>query len=134
MNLPHVTLKNAAVLAAAILLPWAMTNAAAATVRTQGPVQYLCGGVGANAMRHLRAQAHKFDLGFWMVKGPRSEYLADVPVTVEQNGKRLASFTAGGPLCYLNVPQGTYVITGRHDGASRTIEVQTGFMGRALRW
>ena len=134
MNLPYPALKNAAALAVAVLLPLAAPQADAATVHTQGPVQYLCGGVGEGALHRLQAQAGKFDLGFWMVKGPRGEYLADVPVKIAQHGKTLASFTAAGPLCYLKVSAGTYTITGSHDGATRTIRASSGEMGRELRW
>ena len=133
MNIPHLAQKNAAVLAVAVILPLAVPRADAATVHTQGPVQYVCGGVGQGALHHLQAQAGKFDLGFWMVKGPRGEYLADVPVKIAQHGKTLASFTAAGPLCYLKVPAGTYTITGSHDGVTRTIRASGG-MAHVLRW
>ncbi|MHB1667017.1 MAG: hypothetical protein ACYCSR_00440 [Thiomonas sp.] len=127
------SVKCVALLAAA-LLPLAASQAHAATIHTQGSIQYVCSGVGQGSLQKMQAQAAKFNLGFWMVKGPQGEYLANVPVKVMQNGKTVAKFTAGGPLCYLKAPAGTYTIEGRHDGQLRTIQAQSGTTAHYLRW
>ena len=125
-------LKLAATLAAAGALP--LMSVAAQPVQTQGPIQYLCGGVGEGSRQQLQAEASNFNLGFWMVKGPRGEYLADVPITIKKGDRTLAKFTADGPLCYLKLPAGTYTIEGWHDGQTRTIKASTGSKSYYLRW
>ena len=136
MNTSTASRKFVVLLAAATLLPLAamQVQAHAATIHTQGSVQYVCGGVGQGALKHLQAQAGKFNLGFWMVKGPQGAYLANVPVKVMQGGKTVAQFTASGPLCYLKAPAGSYTIVGRHDGQTRTITAQSGTTAHYLRW
>ncbi len=136
MNHPTASRNVVAIVAAAAMFPLAamQVQAHAATVHTQGSVQYVCGGVGQGAMKRLQTRADKFNLGFWMVKGPQGAYLANVPVKVMQDGKTVAQFTAGGPLCYLKAPTGTYTIEGRHDGQIRTITAQSGTTAHYLRW
>ena len=140
-TLPHPTMHQSAAftlgiatVAAAALLGLGTAPAQAATVQTQGTIQYVCGGVGQGALAHMQAQAAKFNLGFWMVKGPQGEYLANVPVKVMHNGKTVATFTAGGPLCYLKAPAGSYTIEGHHDGQMRSITAHSGDMAQYLRW
>ena len=121
-------------LLAAAFLSLAVSQAQAATIHNQGSIQYVCGGVGEGSLQKMQAQAAKFNLGFWMVKGPQGEYLAQVPVKIMRDGKVVARFTAGGPLCYLKVPAGTYTIEGRHDGQLRTIQAHSGTKTHDLRW
>ena len=132
MGNKQALLKASATLATAGAL--ALIPAAAQPVQTQSPIQHLCGGVGEGSRQRLQAQASNFNLGFWMVKGPRGAYLADVPITIQKNEYILAKFTADGPLCYLKVPAGTYTIEGRHDGQTRTIKARTGSKAYYLRW
>ena len=134
MPYTQALLKTAAVLATAGALP--LFAVAAQPVHTQGPIpiQHLCGGVGEGSRQQLLAQAPNFNLGFWMVKGPRGAYLADVPVTIKNGNQIVAQFTAEGPLCYLKVPAGTYTIEGRHGGQARTIKARTGSKAYYLRW
>jgi hypothetical protein len=132
MPYAQALLRTAAVLATAGALP--LFAVAATPAPTQGPIQYLCGGVGEGSRQQLLAQAPNFNLGFWMVKGPRGAYLADVPVTIKKGNQIVAQFTAEGPVCYLKVPAGTYTIEGQHDGQVRTIKVRTGSKAYYLRW
>lgn len=106
----------------------------AAEVRHQGEISYVCGGVGETEMQDLQAMAPKFNLGFWMVEGPRGEYLADIPVRILQKGKTVAEFTAEGPLCYVSAPKGAYTIRGRYKDEDRSVSVHTGNKNAYLRW
>jgi hypothetical protein len=103
-------------------------------VHHAGDLSYVCGGVGEDALKELQAQAPKYNIGFWMVEGPRGEYLADVPIRILRNGKTVAEFTAGGPLCYVNAPAGSYTIEGTHRQEQRRITVHTGNKNAYLRW
>lgn len=97
-------------------------------------IMHRCGGVGEDAMQRLKAQAHHFNMGFWMVEGPRGAYLADVPIQIQRHGKTVAAFVADGPLCYLKAPPGQYTITGIHKGKMHSIKAHTGSMDVYLRW
>lgn len=121
--------------ALAIALSVAPAPEAQAAPSGQAPaISHLCGGVGAGAMKALQAKAPNYDMGFWMVKGPKGEYLADVPVRVSQAGRTIAEFTAGGPLCYMQAPVGTYSIHAKHDGVERVATIKTGQKDVYLRW
>ena len=113
---------------------WGAAETAHATSRTDPGITHLCGGVGAEHLKALKAQAHAFNLGFWMVEGPRGAYLADVPIQIKAGGKTIATFTAEGPLCYLKVPAGEYTIVGTYKGQTRAITVHSGSVNHDLRW
>ena len=106
----------------------------AAEVHHQGGIAYVCGGVGATEMQALKAMAPQFNLGFWMVERPRGAYLADIPIRIQRQGRTIAEFTAGGPLCFVQAPAGQYTIRGRYKGQERTIKVHTGNRNAYLRW
>ncbi len=95
---------------------------------------HLCGGVGEDSLKQLKAQAGDFNLGFWMVGGPGGAYLADVPIQIQSGGQTVTSFVADGPLCYLKLPAGRYTVTGTHNGQTRTMQMQSGSMNNYLRW
>jgi hypothetical protein len=97
-------------------------------------ITHRCGGVGESHLQQLKRQAHDFNLGFWMVEGPRGAYLADVPIEVKRGSRTVASFVADGPLCYLKLPAGTYNLLGIYKGELRTIQAHTGDMNVYLRW
>lgn len=118
-------------LAVGLLSP---TLSQAAQVQHAGNLSYVCGGVGAGSLKALQARAPQFDLGFWMVEGPRGAYLADVPIRIMHEGKTVAQFTADGPLCFVQAPEGSYTIEGTHRQQQRSITVHTGNKDAYLRW
>ena len=128
----HLRITLAALAGAAAL--WVYSDAVHATSKPDPNITHMCGGVGAEHLKALQAQAHAFNLGFWMVEGPRGTYLADVPIQVKVAGKTIATFTAEGPLCYLKVPAGEYTIVGSHKGQTRAITAHSGSMNHYLRW
>ncbi|MHB1691835.1 MAG: hypothetical protein ACYCSR_14520 [Thiomonas sp.] len=97
-------------------------------------IAHRCGGVGEGNLQQLKRQAHDFNLGLWMVEGPRGAYLADVPIQVKKGNKTVASFVADGPLCYLKAPAGSYTLVGIYKGRLRSIRAHTGNMNVYLRW
>ncbi|MBN2691812.1 MAG: hypothetical protein JXR43_08140 [Burkholderiaceae bacterium] len=118
-------------LAVGLLSP---TLSRAAQVQHASNLSYVCGGVGAGNLKALKARAPQFDLGFWMVEGPRGAYLADVPIRITHQGKTVAQFTADGPLCFVQAPKGSYTIEGTHRQQQRKITVHTGNKNADLRW
>ncbi|WP_156030130.1 hypothetical protein [Thiomonas sp. FB-Cd] len=128
-------MRSALVALASAAALWACADAAHATSRADpGIITHLCGGVGAAHLKALKAQAHAFNLGFWMVEGPHGAYLADVPIQIKTGGRIIATFTAEGPLCYLKVPAGEYTIVGSHKSQTRAITAHSGSMNDYLRW
>jgi len=99
-----------------------------------GAVTFRCGGIGVDDLQQMKLHAHDFNLGFWMVEGPRGAYLADVPIQIDRDGKIVASFVASGPLCYLKAPAGAYTIIGIHHGQTRKVDAHTGNFNVYLRW
>ncbi|MDD4885797.1 MAG: hypothetical protein PHO64_02610 [Thiomonas sp.] len=134
MSISHQALRRGAVfgaLAACLLNP-ALSQAA--QVHHAGNLSYVCGGVGEGNLKALQAQAPQFNLGFWMVEGPRGAYLADVPIRIRHQGKTVAAFTADGPLCFVQAPKGSYTIEGTHKQQQRKITLHTGNKNAYLRW
>ena len=113
---------------------FALSMVAAMPAAQAAGITHVCGGVGEGELKALEKRGPEFNIGFWMVKGPRGEYLADVPVRITQNGKTVAEFTAGGPLCWVKAPAGTYQIHATHDGVARSVTVKTGDKNVYLRW
>ncbi len=95
---------------------------------------YRCGGADVASLKRLQAQSNEFNIGFWMVGGPGGAYLADVPIQIKSGGQNVASFIADGPLCYLKLPAGSYIVVGVHNGQTRSMQMQSGSMNNYLRW
>lgn len=131
MRVNAVTRAALSLLAAPTL---ALSMVAAMPAAHATEITHVCGGVGEDELKALEKRAPEFNIGFWMVKGPRGEFLADVPVRITQNGKTVAEFTAGGPLCWVKAPPGTYQIHATHDGVQRTVTVKPGDKNVYLRW
>ncbi len=139
---PHAVVARKALLALAFIGASApgLMGVAQAQEQKQNPaephpaISHLCGGVGDTSLRQLKTQAGNFNAGFWMVGGPDGAYLADVPIQIQSHGQTVASFTAGGPLCYVELPAGTYTLTGTHHGQARSIPLHAGSMNQYLRW
>jgi len=134
MSITHQALRRGALVGALATCLLSTPLSQAAEVHQVGTLSYACGGVGEGALKALRAQAPQFNLGFWMVEGPRGAYLADVPVRIRHQGKTVAEFIAGGPLCYVQAPAGDYTIEGTHRQQQHRITVHTGDKNAYLRW
>ncbi|MGC8806625.1 MAG: hypothetical protein ACP5GC_07675 [Thiomonas sp.] len=134
MSITHQALRRGALVGALATCLLSPSLSQAAQVHHVGTLSYACGGVGEGDLKALQAQAPHFNLGFWMVEGPRGAYLADVPIRIRHQGKTVAEFTADGPLCYVQAPAGSYTIEGTHRQQQRSVTVQTGNKNAYLRW
>ena len=105
-----------AVLALAACL--AMPAIAAAKAADGGSL--ICGGVGTDERRAMSHEAEGANLLLEnFTEG--GAYVADVDVvlTPERPGAPGFAFKAEGPLCYLQVPAGTYRVEAVHEGRRR---------------
>lgn len=134
MSIRSQALRRGAVVGALAACLFSPGISQAAQVHHAGDISYVCGGVGEDALKDLQAQAPHYNMGFWMVEGPRGAYLAGVPIRILHQGKTVAEFTADGPLCYVQAPAGSYTIEGTHRQQQRRVTVHTGNKNAYLRW
>ena len=85
----------------------------------------ICGGVGTD---ERRAMAHEAEGANLLLENLTAggAYVADVDVvlTPERAGAPGFAFKAEGPLCYLQVPAGTYRVEATHDGKRRATRAE----------
>ncbi|MDM0111525.1 carboxypeptidase regulatory-like domain-containing protein [Variovorax sp. J22R133] len=98
----------------------AVTSAATATAR------HKCGGIGSDESTAMRAQMKDHSLALLFAR-PGGEYLANVDVAIQgaQNAQSL-NFRAGGPVCLIDLPAGTYNVRATSDGVSKSQSVIIG--------
>jgi len=130
------TLRQAALLAwlAATGLSTALAQTANGHLpewKTEGPLQYACGGISSDESTAMRAamQDHPLSLLFARKDG---EYLANLAVEI-QGGPHTLQFTAGGPICLLQLPAGRYTVQATtQGGATQRQNVEVQGKGRTL--
>jgi|HubBroStandDraft_3_1064219.scaffolds.fasta_scaffold228425_2 hypothetical protein len=100
--------------------------------RSQGPVAYVVGGVGADeaeAMRQAEA-SYPLTLEFAAPSGGwRDEYIADAQVQIrDAQGQALLSTKVDGPLMLIRLPSGRYAVEVDWNGAvkRRTVAITPG--------
>ena len=85
----------------------------------------ICGGVGSD---ERRAMAHEAEGANLLLENFTDDgaYVADVDVvlTPERPGAPGFAFKADGPLCYLQVPAGTYRVEAVHEGRRRVARAE----------
>jgi hypothetical protein len=88
----------------------------AMSVRNEGPVSYISGGIGEDEKELMRPMAKQYNLrmAFATTAG---EYLADIKVTVhDSKGKVVLDTLSEAPCLLAAVPAGTYKITAEREG------------------
>lgn len=84
----------------------------------------LCGGVGSDERAELASHARgaNLQLEFYANRGA---YIADVDVAVSAMGNSRAALrgTADGPICYVQLPAGTYEVEATFEGVTRSTRV-----------
>lgn len=85
----------------------------------------ICGGVGSDERRAMAGEAEGANLLLENLTAGGA-YVADVDVvlTPERPGAPGFAFRAEGPLCYLQVPPGTYRVEAIHEGKRRTARAE----------
>ena len=126
--MPHYHWLPALALAAGL----ASTGAIAQTPATQtaGAVQYRCGGIGVDESNAMRAAMKDYPLAL-LFAASGGDYLADIQVQI--SGANDASFTAGGPVCLLKLPEGRYTVKATtKDGRDKSQSVEVGKASKSL--
>ena len=100
------------------------------TTQTAGAVQYRCGGIGVDESSAMRAAMKDYPLAL-LFAAPGGDYLADIQVQI--SGANDASFTAGGPVCLLKLPEGRYTVKATtKDGRDKSQSVEVGKGSKSL--
>ncbi|MBT2324605.1 carboxypeptidase regulatory-like domain-containing protein [Variovorax paradoxus] len=109
--------------------PWiaqAQIAAPMPAMRTEGAVQYMCGGIGSDESTAMRAamKDHPLSLLFARADGA---YLAEVAVTIrDAKGATALAVRASGPVCLINLPAGRYTIEAASEGVAKKQDVTIG--------
>lgn len=99
--------------------------------KTSGDLQYSCGGIGVDESSAMRAAMKDYPLAL-LFSAKNGDYLADVKVDIEASGKSL-QMTAGGPVCLLKLPAGSYSVKATAPGGqSQSEKVQVGKGSKTL--
>jgi hypothetical protein len=86
-----------------------------ASSNTQDKIAWMSGGIGSEARDEMRRAAGDYNVHL-MFSGHQGHYLASIPYTVQHQGMEIHSGVADGPLLYLKLPPGSYVISAELDG------------------
>jgi hypothetical protein len=122
MELKHKT--KLVVAAAALAMTAGLPSYAA---ERTGGAEYISGGVGFGAREAMRAQAGQYNLHLEFVAGASGEYLSDVEVNVaDARGNNVLSTRTEGPWLFARLPAGSYAVTVRYGGSTRTQHVNVG--------
>ena len=98
--------------------------------QSAGTVQYSCGGIGVDESTAMRAAMKDYPLAL-LFAAPGGDYLADINVQITGAGE--ASFTAGGPVCLLKLPEGRYSVKATtKDGREKSQSVEVGKGSKSL--
>lgn len=99
---------------------FAQETSPATTVKSQGSVSYISGGVTLDERDAMKPMAKNYNLrmGFALNVG---NYVADVKVKVQNaRGKTVFDVVSDGPWLYANLPAGKYKVTAEYDGQAVT--------------
>ena len=94
-------------------------------MQSAGAVQYRCGGIGVDESTAMRAAMKDYPLSLLFARADGA-YEANVDVRITpQGGGDAMQLRAGGPVCLLQLPAGSYrvEVQGAGQNHSRTVQV-----------
>jgi hypothetical protein len=99
-------------------------------------IRYVSGGVGEDERTEIEALASQFNLRLMFAKQDSGEYLADVHVSIrEEGGDRILDARSEGPLFFAQLPAGDYRVeatpSGMPDRMPQSKTVQIGGSGQS---
>jgi hypothetical protein len=111
--------------AALVLLAAALGAPMLAHAKAADGGSLICGGVGSDERRAMAGESEGANLSIENATAGGA-YLADVEVVLspEKQDAPGFAFRADGPLCYLQVPPGSYRIEATHEGKRRTARAE----------
>jgi hypothetical protein len=108
------------------------SNDQAPPERSQGPIAYVVGGIGADEAEAMRQAEASYPLTLELAApsgGWRDEYIADARVQIlDAHGQALLSTKVDGPLMLIRLPSGHYAVEVDWNGAvkRRTVAITPG--------
>jgi hypothetical protein len=91
-----------------------------------GDVVYLTGGVTHDEAQFMKAAASQYNLRVTFVANT-GQYLANVPVSVKnERGQVVFDGVSEGPMLWIGVPPGKYVVTAQQSGQPQTQRIDVG--------
>lgn len=92
----------------------------------QAELSWMSGGIGDEARDEMRKAAAAYSVHL-VFSDQRGAYLAGIPFSVTRlNGRELYSGVSAGPLLYLKLPPGSYLIAAKFDGIWHKKRIQAG--------
>lgn len=100
----------------ATLLSATAAHAQHPALQRAGEVKYVCGGIGIDESKAMRAAMMDYPLSL-LFATKSGDYLAKIQVVIEDGrGTKMAQFEAQGPVCLLRLNNGSYTIKATPDG------------------
>ena len=125
---------------AALMLGLGSTLASADTLpapKSFGGTTYLSGGVTKDEAQAMQSAAAQYNLRAVFI-AHTGQYLADVPVSIKnQRGDIVFDGVSEGPMLWVGVPPGRYVVTAQYSGQPMAQSVEVGNQTRSpvyFRW
>jgi len=85
----------------------------------QNGINYLSGGIGLDESKAIQ-QAPGYNLHMTYSVGMQNEYAANVDVTIEKaSGQTVLALNQAGPLVYVQLPPGKYIVRATLNGQER---------------
>lgn len=83
----------------------------------QNGITYLSGGIGEDESKAIQQQVKGYSLHMTFSAGPANEYTSDVNVVIQTTkGHEVLSLSQVGPIVYVKLPAGKYLIIGSRNG------------------
>lgn len=102
--------------------------------RSLGDLRYQCGGIGTDESTAMRAAMKDYPLSLLFARADGAyEANIEVRISSSQGGSSQArSFVANGPVCLLQLPQGSYRVDVQGAGQSHSRTVKVGGTPQSL--
>jgi hypothetical protein len=86
---------------------------------------YFNGGIGVDEREAMAAQAERYNLRMRFANAGSGQYRSDVTLQIRQQDKLLLQLDAAGPLCYVSLPPGRYLVRAvvMGEGQERQVEI-----------
>jgi hypothetical protein len=119
----------------------ALSSGAAAqnmSMKRDGPIDWICGGVGSDERAELKKLEKQANAMLVFVTAQRGGYVADVDFSIRdpKDGKPVLRARSDGPTCLLHLPPGQYTVDAAYAGSKRsaklTVPKQTGRPARVV--
>jgi hypothetical protein len=92
----------------------------------QNGITYVSGGIGIDETEAIKREPG-YNLHLTFSTGSADQYIPNIDVVIKtQNGKDVVSMSQIGPIAYVKLPAGTYVIVSNNDGQEKKNTVTVG--------